>query len=174
MTIVNDILRQMPAVRQPQRKFLAVLFATILALRGRVTGRNLSRYCDYSERTMARQFRASFEWPDFHQRVITAALDPRSELLSVQDASFIPKSGKQTFGLGHFFNGCANRAERGLEISTLAVVEVTRRGAFTLAVAQTPPGAEETTNAQTEDETRVDFYTQQLREQRQRLPESLK
>ena len=68
------------------------------------------------------------------------ALDPRSELVSAHDASFIPKSGKQTFGLGHFFNGCTSRAERGLEISTLAVVDVTRRCALTLAVAQTPPG----------------------------------
>jgi len=173
MTIVTDILQQMPAVRQPQRKFLAVLFATILALRGRVTGRNLSRYCEYSERTMARQFRATFDWPDFHQRVLTAALDPRAELISAQDASFIPKSGKQTFGLGHFFNGCANRAERGLEISTLAVVDVTRRCAFTLAVAQTPPGGGEVTSQQEADETRVDFYKQQLRDQRQRLPPSV-
>ena len=148
MTIVSDILQQMPAVRQPQRKFLAMLFATILALRGRVTCRNLSRYCDYSERTIARQFRATFDWSDFHQRVMTAALDPRAELISAQDASFIPKSGKQTFGLGHFFNGCASRAERGLEISTLAVVDVTRRCAFTLAVAQTPPGADKAANKQ--------------------------
>jgi hypothetical protein len=173
MTIVSDIVKQMPAVRQPQRKFLAVLFATILALRGRVTFRNLSRYCAYSERTMARQFRASFAWPDFHQRVITAALDPRSALISVQDASFIPKSGKQTFGLGHFFNGCANRAERGLEISALAVVDVTRRCAFTLAVAQTPPGTDKAASKQEEEETRVDFYKQQLRDQRQRLPPSV-
>jgi hypothetical protein len=171
MTIVTDILQQMPAVRQPQRKFLAVLFATILALRGRVTCRNLSRYCDYSERTMARQFRASFDWPDFHQRVLMATLEPRTELISAQDASFIPKSGNQTFGLGHFFNGCANRAERGLEISTLAVVDVTRRCAFTLAVAQTPPSADKATRAQAEEETRIDFYKQQLRDQRQRLPE---
>ncbi|HKA55812.1 MAG TPA: transposase [Candidatus Binatia bacterium] len=174
MTIVTDILQRMPAVRQPQRKFLAVLFATILALRGRVTYRNLSRYCDYSERTLARQFRAAFNWPDFHQRVLTAALDPRSELISAQDASFIPKSGKQTFGLGHFFNGCANRAERGLEIATLAIVDVTRRCAFTLAVAQTPPGDGEATSEQAQDETRIDFYKQQLREQRQRVPERIK
>ena len=65
MTIVTDILEQMPTVRQPQRKFLAMLFATILALRGRVTARNLSRYCEYSERTIARQFRAAVDWPDF-------------------------------------------------------------------------------------------------------------
>ena len=33
MTIVNDILKQMPALGQPQRKFLAALFVTILVLR---------------------------------------------------------------------------------------------------------------------------------------------
>jgi hypothetical protein len=174
MTIVSDILKQMSAVRQPQRKFLMVLFTTILALRGRVTGRNLSRYSAYSERTMARQFRQPFDWPDFHHRVLTAALDPRSELISAQDASFIPKSGKQTFGLGYFFNGCANRAEPGLEISTLAVVDVTRRCAFTLAVAQTPSGKAEGTKTTREDETRMDFYQQQLHDQRHRLPSTIR
>src|SRR4029450_11535775 len=95
-------------------------------------------------------------------RVMTMSLDPRSELISAQDASFIAKSGKQTFGLGYFFNGCANRAEPGLEISTLAVVDVTRRCAFTLAVAQTPPGKGKATPQPPEDETRMDFYKQQL------------
>lgn len=161
----------MPAVRQPQRQFRAVLFATILALRGRGTGRNLSRYCDYSERTLARQFRAAFAWPDFHQRVLTAALDPRAALISAQDASCIPKRGKPTFGLGHCFTGCAKRAERGLEIATLAVVAVTRRCAFTLAVRQPPPGADKAATAQDKAATRIDCYKQQLREQRQRLPE---
>src|SRR6266511_179140 len=168
MTIVNDILKQMPGLGLPQRKFLATLFVTILVLRGRVNFRNLSRYCDDSERTIARQFREPFDWPDFHQRVLMMALDPRSELVSAHDASFIPKSGKQTFGLGHFFNGCASRAERGLEISMLAVVDVTRRCAFTLAISQTPPG-EAATKAEPE-ETRIDFYKQQLREHRHRLP----
>jgi len=169
--MVKNILRQMPGLGQPQRKFLATLFVTILVLRGRVTFRNLSRYCDYSERTIARQFRAPFDWPDFHQRVLMTALAPHAELISAHDASFISKSGKQTFGLGHFFNGCASRAERGLEISTLAVVDVTRRCAFTLASAQTPPG-EAATQAEPE-ETRVDFYTQQLRAHRHRLPSGI-
>jgi len=171
MTIVTDILEQMPAVRQPQRKFLTELFATLLALRGHGTGRNLSRYCNYSERTIARQFRATFAWADFQQRVLTTALAPRSELLSAQDASFLPKSGKQTFGLGHFFNGCAGRAERGVEIATVAVVEVTRRCAFTRAVAQTPPGEDKAPTRRDKDETRSDFYKPPLRAQRQRLPE---
>jgi DDE superfamily endonuclease len=171
MTIVHDILKQIPGLGQPQQKFLATLFITILVLRGRVNFRNLSRYCDYSERTIARQFREPFAWPDFHQRVLMTALDPHAELVSAHDASFIPKSGKQTFGLGHFFNGCASRAERGLEISALAVVDVTHRCAFTLSVSQTPP-AEEATQAESE-ETRVDFYTQQLRAHRYRLPSAV-
>jgi hypothetical protein len=168
MTMVNDILQRMPGVSQPQRRFLAMLFSTILALRGRVNFRNLSRYCAYAERTIARQFRRTFDWPTFHQHVIQTALAPEAEVLAAQDASFIPKSGKQTFGLGHFFNGCTSRPERGLEISTLAVVDVTRRGAFTLAVAQTPPGESRAPDAQ--EDTRMDFYLQQLRAHRQRLP----
>src|SRR5262245_31976435 len=172
MTLVNDLLQQMPGLSQPQRKFLATLFVTILVLRGRVTFRNLSRYCDDSERTIARQFRAPFDWSACHQRVLMTALDPRAALVSAHDASFLPKSGKQTFGLGHFFNGCASRAERGLEVSTLAVVDVTRRCAFTLAVAQTPPGKEATKTAQ--EETRVDFDKQQLHAHRHRLPPSIK
>jgi hypothetical protein len=171
MTLVHNILKQMPALGQPQRKFLATLFVTILVLRGRVNFRNLSRYCDYAARTIARQFREPFDWPDFHQRVLMTALDPHAELVSAHDASLLPKSGKQTFGLGYFFNGCARRAERGLEMSTLAVVDVTRRCAFPLAAAQTPPG-EDATQAE-QEETRVDFYTQQLRAHRHRLPPSI-
>ena len=171
MKLVNEILKQMPGLGQPQRKFLATLFVTILVLRGRVNFRNLSRYCDYSERTIARQFREPFDWPDFHQRVLMTALDPHAELVSAHDASFLPKRGKQTFGLGYFFNGCASRAERGLEIATLAVVDVTRRCACTLAVAQTPPGEDATKAAQ--EETRVDCYKQQLHEHRHRLPPSI-
>lgn len=174
MTIVNNILNQMPAVGQPQRKFLEILFATILVLRGRVNFRNLSRYCDYSERTIARQFRRSFDWAEFHQRVLSAALDPGSEIISVQDASFIAKSGKQTFGLGHFFNSCAGRPERGLEISTLAVVDVTHRCALTLAVAQTRPAHNKAATKQEQEETLIDFYNKQLSENRHRLPAAVK
>ena len=61
MTLVHDILKQMPGLSQPQRKFLATLFVTVLVLRGRVNFRNLRRYCNYSERTIARQFREPFD-----------------------------------------------------------------------------------------------------------------
>lgn len=165
MTIVKTILAQLPTVRQPQAKFLDTLFATILALRGHVNYRNLSRYCDYSERTIQRQFRASFDWAQFHHLTLQAVLGGADEWIEVQDASFVPKSGKHTPGLGSFFNGCAGRAERGLEISTLALVNVTRGYALTRHVAQTPAA----TKAQG-DESRLVWYAQQVLAQRATLP----
>lgn len=170
MTIVQEILPPRPAVGKPQAKCLETLFATILARRGRVNFRHLSRYGDYGARTLARPFRRCFDGPDFQQRVIPVALDPCAAVLSAQDAACSPKRGQQTFGLGHFVNGCTSRAERGLEVSTLAVVEVTRRCAFTRAVAQPPPGDDEPVSRQAQDETRVEFYRPQLREPRHRLP----
>lgn len=168
MTIVKETLKQISDVAKPQAKFLEAVLVTILALRGRVNFRNLSRYCDYSERTISRQFRQMFDWPRFNQLTMQQALKPTSTLIAAQDASFIPKSGKQTYGLGYFFNSCAGRAERGLEISTLAVVDVTTNCAYTLAVAQTPPG-EELAQADKEP-SRVDFYLAQLGQHRHLLP----
>jgi len=145
----------MSGLSQPQRQFLATLFVTILVLR-----------------TSARQLREPFAWPDFQQRVRLMALAPHAELVSTPDASFMPKSGQPPCGLGHFCTGCASRAERGREISTLAVVDVTRRCACTRAVSQTPPD-EAATQAEPED-TRVDCYTPQLRAHRHRLPARLR
>ena len=168
MTIVKDILKQMPAVRQPQAKFLAVLFATILALCGHVNVRNLSRYCDYSERTLARQFRAACDWIGFHQVTCQQVVTATAVWIAAQDASFIPKSGKRTFGLGSFFNGCASRPERGLEISTLALVNVTQRYALACAVAQTPPGRADQAQGEA---SRMTFYADQAVAQRALLPQ---
>jgi len=65
---------------------------------------------------------------------------PEAEVISPADASFIRRAVSRPSGWPLFFNGTTSRPERGLEISTLAVVEVNRRCALTLAVAQTPPG----------------------------------
>jgi hypothetical protein len=61
VTLVNQILKQMPALAKPQAKFLTFLFVIVLARRGRCNFRNLSRYGAYCERTIARQFRREFD-----------------------------------------------------------------------------------------------------------------
>lgn len=168
MTIVTATLNQLPSLAKPQRKFVAVLIATILALRGRFNYRNLARYSSYSERTYSRQFQQSFPWIEYHAKVIQSAVPTSHELIAAQDASFIPKSGKQTYGLGKFYNGSAGRPERGLEISVLAVVDVTQKGAYAAAVEQTPTMTE--LKKEQADATRLDHAIEQLRKARPLLP----
>jgi hypothetical protein len=78
VTIVNQILIEMPGLARPQPNFIEVLTATILALRGRVDYRNLSRCCYYSQRTMARQFQRQFGWPRFNLFAMKSALKFRT------------------------------------------------------------------------------------------------
>jgi hypothetical protein len=184
MTVVTHILNQMPGLRQPQRKFVFALFATILCLRGRVNFRNLSRYSTYSERTFHRQFRQPFDFPEFNRLAITHAVTATATLVVAQDATFLPKSGKRTYGLDRFFNGCAHRVERGLEASAIAIVDLTTASAFTLAVQQTPPRPAPTDTAASAStaqpakpkrrelpvETRMDFYLDHFRSTLPSLP----
>lgn len=169
MTIVTATLNQLSTLAKPQRKFLAALIATILALRGRVNYRNLARYGDYTERTYSRQFQQSFPWLEYHAKLNQSAVPSSHELIAVQDASFIPKSGKKTYGLDKFYNGCAGRPERGLEISALAVVDVTQKGAYLAAVAQTPATLE--LKKEQADVTRLDHAIAQLKAARPFLPD---
>ncbi len=166
MTVVTEILKQMSSITKPQEKFLSALFATILVVRGRVNYLNLSRYADYSEKTFRRQFQKEFDFLDFNLRVSSRSLAATTTQLIGQDTTFIPKSGKRTYGLGKFFNTCVGRAQRGLEVSLLSVIDVERNTAYALSAQQTPP-------ALTEGETRIDFYLQHLRESRPRLPQTL-
>lgn len=172
MTIVTATLNQFPKLAKPQRKFLAALVAAILALRGRVNYRNLARYGDYTERTYSRQFQRGFPWFEYHAKVIQATVPSSHELIAAQDASFIPKSGKKTYGLDKFYNGCAGRPERGLEISVLAVVDVTQKGAYLAAVAQTPATPE--LKKEQADTTRLDHAIAQLKVARPHLPEAVR
>jgi IS4 transposase len=68
------------------------------------------------------------------------ALVPRFVL--VMDASFLPKSGRQTYGLGSYWNSCAGRAESGLELSCIALMSWVGHHVFPISLRQTRPKAE--------------------------------
>ena len=60
-----------------------------------------------------------------------------SERILAFDPTFVPKAGKHTFSRDYFWNGCANQAQKGLEISALAVVDINQNQALTLSARQT-------------------------------------
>ena len=186
---ITNILEKMSDTTKPQKKFLVTLFLTILLMRGKVNFRNMSRYSDLNEKTYSRQFRNSFDFADFNERLIEEIVPSHHEKIGVMDCSYIPKSGKETYGLGFFYDSSHDQASKGLEISNLGVIDVTDNTGYTLSSWQTPPQEEiealvaERTASENEREeegddddeiSRVDFYAEHLRRDAAHLPDDVK
>ena len=137
MYLIEPILQQMSSVAKPQRKFMFILLTTLTYLPGRVNFRNLGRYSALNEKTFSRWFRRSFDFVTFNLLSLKDLTD-KGEWVAAIDASFLPKSGRNSYGLDWFWNGSQGQAERGLEISLLALVDVTHNTAYTLSAYQTP------------------------------------
>src|SRR5919197_3212832 len=192
MDIVTEILEEMSILRKPQKKFLIVLFTTILLIKGKLNYLNLSRYSKLSERTYRRQFHKGFHFVQFNKGAIEKVIPPAATQIFAQDASFLKKSGKKTHGIDWFFNGCAGRPERGLESSVISVIDLDANQGYALSVKQTKPreltpeptksrlNHNNSPKGKTKDkqrlpeETIIDFYLQHLRETRPYLPKALK
>lgn len=139
---------------------------------GKVNFTNLSRYSALSERSYRRQYDAAFEFMAVNRCLISQAIAPERFQVGAIDCSFVPKSGKATYGVDRFYNGKASRAEFGLEISTIAVVDVGASIAYALSVQQTPAELESAT--ETEAISRVDAYLAQVASTRAALPASVR
>ena len=141
MEVAAKILNRFQ-MSKPQRKFLVTLFTAILTARGKINFRNLSRFSEVSEETYSRHFAKAFAFMAFNRAVIDEALGKDSERIVAYDPSFIPKSGKKTYGLDYFWNGCHRRAEKGVELATLAIVAIEKNTGFALSTRQTKPTQE--------------------------------
>lgn len=106
---------------------------------GKVNFTNLSRYSDLSEKTYRRQYRQAFNFPHLNAQMIQVAIPSTAVIVGAMDCSFVPKSGKKTYGLDWFYNGSASRSQKGLEISVIAVIDVAAHRGYSLSVQQTPP-----------------------------------
>jgi hypothetical protein len=167
MSIIETVLHQMSSVSTPQRKFMTVLLTTWMCLRGKAHFRNLSRYSDRHEKTYSRGFRRQFDFVEFNRLSLADLFAGDTLLIAAMDCSFSEKSGKHTYGVDKFYHSTHHKTEKGLEISTLARVDVEYTTAYNLSTRQTP-------KLENPDETRVDGYLRHLREDRHALPETVR
>lgn len=155
---ILPVLLTLAAIPTHQYQFLSVLLPLWLAIPGRVNARNFSRYSGWSERTYRRHFQVALPWHHLHLTLVKLlvrckALIPR--FILVMDASFVPKSGHKTFGVGKFWSGCAGRSETGLELSCIALMTWFGHHCFPISIRQTRPKAEKS--------DRLTQYLDQLR-----------
>lgn len=161
IAVLGLIFAKVSVKNKSQRNFLEALFSLLPAIRGRFNFCNMARYSDYNELSFRRNFSKCFDWVSFNYAMIELGmLHPDAVLIAAVDASFISKSGKKTFGLDKFWSGSGNRVQKGLEITALALIEVSTCMAWTLDVCQTPAGL----SSKSGDGiyTRIDYYIEQL------------
>ena len=139
----------------------------LISLRGRFNYTNLSRYSALDEKTYRRRFEGKLDFTEFNQLGIREVTANATILIAAMDCSFIKKSGDKTYGLGKFFDSKQGKADKGLEISTLAVVDVEYNTAYHVSSRQTPPESKE-------GETRVNDYVRHFKEDCHLLPKSVR
>ena len=135
---------------------------TIFVVCGKVNYTNLSRYSNCCERTYRRHFEAGLGLEGLNQALIEQVSADDSSQIVVVDCTFTEKSGRHTYGLDWFYNGKTQRAERGLEWSVVAVVDLAQKTGYALSAQQTEAGlgaqAPATADESKPPKSRVDFY----------------
>jgi hypothetical protein len=135
---------------------------TIFVVCGKVNYTNLSRYSDLSERTYRRHFERGMGVECLNQSLIEQVRHEPSAQIAVVDCTFLEKSGRHTYGLDWFYNGKPQRAEKGLEISVVAIVDIEQNTGYTLSAQQTAAGLSRPGETKVAPDAaqgnRIDFY----------------
>jgi len=138
MSFVYASIDQVCGMTKPQRKFLCWVIEKWIMLPVRHNFLNLFRYGDggYSEKSIRHQFSRRMNFLGWFDSAFGSL--QHKACIGAFDPSYIPKSGKKTYGKGHFWSGKDQRAKPGLEIGCLALVDVADGTAYSLEAVQTP------------------------------------
>jgi hypothetical protein len=135
-SLISAIVEKIDQKAKPRKKFMRHILMLFMGLRGKYNFINMSRYGHLNEKTYRNQMEKPFDWFGFNKELIRTSCS--EELILAYDPSYLPKSGKKTPDVGNFYSGTAQRVKRGMEIGSLAVVDVDNNTAFSLEAVQTP------------------------------------
>lgn len=167
MKILEQALNKINPINKKQRDFFIILIQGIIGTIGKRTFRNIARYMQIEEHRILRQMTKIFDFVGLNAALIQSSKKDSETLIAAQDASFISKSGKETKGLDFYWNGCANKAEKGLEVDVIATIKVSgdKKESLTLSAQQTPANQtlkEERKKKKKTEPTRIDFYLEHV------------
>ncbi len=145
MDILTQVLKRIK-LGKCQAKFIEQLVGLILAIPGRINYLNLERYGERSEKSYRNWFKKPLAWVAVNAEVVIemqAQGVMGKTLVMIVDGSFIKKAGKHTPGLGKFWESKAGKAMKGLELQSVALVDLEKRQAVALEAQQTLTKPEE-------------------------------
>ena len=126
-------------LKECRRNFIISVLICFSSIKGKINFLQLERFSDKCEQ----YFRINFENKFNFQGLNLAMIKERvSECIVAFAPSYIPKSGKKTYGLGMYWSGCAGKPQWGLDICGFAAVDTKLNTAFHLNAFQTPKSKE--------------------------------
>lgn len=118
---------------------LSCLVPALLAMTGRVTMLNLSRWTEKggSYRTVQRFFNSPIEWGQVNWFFIRHHLLDREDVILIAgDESGVTKSGHKTYGLGRFFSSLYGKPVASLSFFSLSLISVKGRTSYPVMTEQ--------------------------------------
>ena len=135
-SLINAIIAKIGKTTKPTQKFIHHILILFMGLRGKYNFINMARYGRYDEKTYRNHMEQPFDWATFNTQLIQENCS--KERILAYDPSYLSKSGKKTPHIGRFWSGTAQTVKRGIEIGSLAVVDISNGTAFSLEAIQTP------------------------------------
>ena len=127
-------------LNKSRKDFIVSVLWHILSIKGRINFLQLGRFSKLCEQTFRNQFEIEFDFLSFNKELINQVVS--DETIVAFDPSYIPKTGKSTYGRGKYWSGVAGKAKWGLDICGFAVVDIVNNTALHLKAWQTPSADE--------------------------------
>lgn len=135
--LIDAIVAKATDLTKCRRQFLAHILMLFLSVRHRINFLQLARHTEqYCEHTMRTHFEDFVDFAAINKALIQE--HGSGHFILALDASYLPKAGRATPGVGKYWSGCAQKALWGLEVSLLSVIDVDHRTAWHLDAVQTP------------------------------------
>ncbi|MFV0391922.1 MAG: transposase, partial [Paludibacteraceae bacterium] len=102
------------SLKEVRKQFILNVLLCFLSIKGKIDFLQLSRFSEHCEQYFRINFENKFNFQNFNLMLVAG--QKIKECIVAFDPSYIPKSGKQTFGIGRYWSGCAKQAKWGLDI----------------------------------------------------------
>lgn len=123
-----------------RRRILQSLFPLLLTLPRRNNFKQQSKWCEWGETTLHNWHKRDLGLTEFNRELIER--HGSGEYMVIFDPCYLPKSGKQTPGLGYYWSGQAGAVKRGIEVGSFVVGGLGQHTAFHLAAELAPSASE--------------------------------
>jgi len=137
--ILPILLALSPALPTTSCRQLHRIVLAMLCMTGRITQLGISRWTDQggSYRTIHRFFHTPIDWPQVQWHFFQLTVKYQNAVCVLAgDESPVSKAGKKTHGVDWFFSSIHDKVMRGLGFFSIALIDVTKRQAYSLSTEQ--------------------------------------